>query len=182
MGQKMDPHGLRVGVIKDWDSKWYAGKKEFSDKLVEDYKIREYVKKKLYVAGISKVEIERTASNVRVNVLTAKPGLALGKNGEIVNKVKEDLTKPSAYFYLAHEIAHCLTNANHGDKKFEEAIQKYNSKFSPKTASDPDDSYNKKYLPTFYKKDAWLDNAKSDEQFQKDLITKPWKKEKYFNY
>ena len=93
MGQKMDPHGLRVGVIKDWDSKWYAGKKEFSDKLVEDYKIREYVKKKLYVAGISKVEIERTASNVRVNVLTAKPGLALGKNGEIVNKVKEDLTK-----------------------------------------------------------------------------------------
>ncbi len=93
MGQKMDPHGLRVGVIKEWDSKWYAGKKEFSDKLVEDYKIREYVKKKLYVAGISKVEIERTASNVRVNVLTAKPGLALGKNGEIVNKVKEDLTK-----------------------------------------------------------------------------------------
>lgn len=93
MGQKMDPHGLRVGVIKDWDSKWYAGKKEFSDKLVEDYKIREYVKKKLYVAGISKVEIERTASNVRVNVLTAKPGLALGKNGEIVNKVKEELTK-----------------------------------------------------------------------------------------
>ena len=93
MGQKMDPHGLRVGVIKDWDSKWYAGKKEFSDKLVEDYKIREYVKKKLYVAGISKVEIERTASNVGVNELTAKPGLALGKNGEIVNKVKEDLTK-----------------------------------------------------------------------------------------
>ena len=93
MGQKMDPHGLRVGIIKDWDSKWYAGKKDFSDKLVEDHKIREYVKKKLYVAGISKVEIERTANSVRVNALTAKPGLALGKNGEIVNKLKEDLTK-----------------------------------------------------------------------------------------
>ncbi len=93
MGQKMDPHGLRVGIIKDWDSKWYAGKKEFSNNLVEDHKIREYVKKKLFVAGVSKVEIERTASNVRVNVLVAKPGQALGKNGEIVNKVKEDLTK-----------------------------------------------------------------------------------------
>lgn len=93
MGQKVDPHGYRVGVIKDWDSKWYAGKKEFSDNLIEDYKIREYVKKKLYIAGISKIEIERTASNIRVNVLTAKPGLALGKNGEIVNKVRDDLKK-----------------------------------------------------------------------------------------
>ena len=93
MGQKVDPHGYRVGVIKDWDSRWYAGKKEFSDNLVEDYKIRKYVKKKLYIAGISKIEIERTASSIRVNVLTAKPGLALGKNGEIVNKLKEDLTK-----------------------------------------------------------------------------------------
>lgn len=93
MGQKVDPHGYRVGVIKDWDSRWYAGKKEFSDNLIEDYKIREYVKKKLYIAGISKIEIERTASSTRVNVLTAKPGLALGKNGEIVNKLREDLKK-----------------------------------------------------------------------------------------
>ena len=93
MGQKVDPHGYRVGVIKDWDSRWYAGKKEFSDNLIEDYKIREYVKKKLYIAGISKIEIERTASSIRVNVLAAKPGLALGKNGEIVNKVRDDLKK-----------------------------------------------------------------------------------------
>lgn len=93
MGQKMDPHGLRVGIIKDWDSKWYAGKKDFSDKLVEDYKIREIVKKKLFVAGIAKIEIERTANNMRVNVLVAKPGLALGKNGEIVNKLREELSK-----------------------------------------------------------------------------------------
>ena len=67
MGQKMDPHGLRVGIIKDWDSKWYANKKDFSDYLVEDHKIRVYVKKKLYAAGISKIEIERTAKFVKVN-------------------------------------------------------------------------------------------------------------------
>jgi len=93
MGQKMDPHGLRVGIIKDWDSKWYASKKDFAEYLVEDYKIRAEVKKRLFVAGISKIEIERTAKNTKVNVYVAKPGLALGKNGEVVNKVKADLTK-----------------------------------------------------------------------------------------
>ena len=93
MGQKMDPHGLRVGIIKDWDSKWYANKKEFADYLVEDYKIRAEIKKRLFVAGISKIEIERTAKNTKVSVYVAKPGLALGKNGEVVNKVKADLTK-----------------------------------------------------------------------------------------
>ena len=93
MGQKMDPHGLRVGIIKDWDSKWYANKKDFAEYLVEDYKIRAEVKKRLFVAGISKVEIERTAKSTKVNVYVAKPGLALGKNGEVVNKVKADLAK-----------------------------------------------------------------------------------------
>lgn len=93
MGQKMDPHGLRVGIIKDWDSKWYANKKDFADYLVEDYKIRAEIKKRLFVAGISKIEIERTAKNTKVSVYVAKPGLALGKNGEVVNKVKADLTK-----------------------------------------------------------------------------------------
>jgi len=93
MGQKMDPHGLRVGIIKDWDSKWYAGKKDFAEYLVEDYKIRAEVKKRLFVAGISKVEIERTAKSTKVNVFVAKPGLALGKNGEVVNKVKADMAK-----------------------------------------------------------------------------------------
>ena len=82
MGQKMHPHGLRVGVIKDWSSKWYADSKNFADYLVEDQKIREYVKKKLYVSGISKIEIERTAKFVKVNVYTAKPGLVIGKGGE----------------------------------------------------------------------------------------------------
>lgn len=93
MGQKMDPHGLRVGIIKDWDSKWYAGKKEYADYLVEDYKIRAEIKKRLFVAGISKIEIERTAKSTKVNVYVAKPGLALGKNGEVVNKVKADMAK-----------------------------------------------------------------------------------------
>ena len=93
MGQKMHPHGLRVGIIKDWDSKWYADKKHYSDYLIEDHKIREYVKKKLYVAGISKVEIERTAKFVRVNVYTAKPGLVIGKGGNLAESLKEELKK-----------------------------------------------------------------------------------------
>ena len=88
MGQKMDPHGLRVGVIKDWDSKWYANKKDFANYLVEDHKIREYVKKKLYVSGISKIEIERTAKFVKVNVYTAKPGLVIGKGGKTIHSIR----------------------------------------------------------------------------------------------
>jgi len=93
MGQKMHPHGLRVGVIKEWNSKWYADSKNFADYLVEDHKIREYVKKKLYVSGISKVEIERTAKFVKVNVYTAKPGLVIGKGGQIAETLKNELQK-----------------------------------------------------------------------------------------
>ena len=93
MGQKMNPHGLRVGVIKDWSSKWYADSKNFSEYLVEDHKIREYVKKKLFVSGISKIEIERTAKFVRVNVFTAKPGLVIGKGGALAETLKNELSK-----------------------------------------------------------------------------------------
>ena len=93
MGQKMDPNGLRIGIIKDWNSKWYADKKNFSDYLVEDHKIREYVKKKLYVAGISKIEIERTAKFVKVNVYAAKPGIIIGKGGAGAESLKADVTK-----------------------------------------------------------------------------------------
>lgn len=93
MGQKMHPHGLRVGVIKDWDSKWYADKKSYSDYLIEDHKIREYVKKKLFVSGISKIVIERTTKLVKVNVYTAKPGLVIGKGGSLVETLKTDLQK-----------------------------------------------------------------------------------------
>ena len=93
MGQKMHPHGLRVGVISDWNSKWYADSKNFSDYLVEDHKIREYVKKKLYVSGISKIEIERTAKFVKVNVYTAKPGVVIGKGGNLAESLKQELSK-----------------------------------------------------------------------------------------
>ena len=94
MGQKVSPHGLRVGVIKDWDSKWYADKKNFADYLIEDNKVREYVKKKLYVAGVSKVLIERAAENkIRVIVLTAKPGMVIGRSGDGIEVLKKDIKK-----------------------------------------------------------------------------------------
>lgn len=94
MGQKVSPHGLRVGVIKDWDSKWYGDKKNFSDYLVEDHQIREYVKKKLYVAGVSKILIERSSENkIRVIILTAKPGMVIGRSGDGVEALKKGLVK-----------------------------------------------------------------------------------------
>ena len=92
MGQKVNPHGLRVGVIKDWDSKWYA-EKDFADKLVEDVNIRKFLKKKLYDAGVAKIEIERSADRVRVIVFTAKPGVVIGKGGAEIEKIKAELGK-----------------------------------------------------------------------------------------
>ena len=94
MGQKVSPHGLRVGVIKDWNSKWYADKNNFADYLIEDNKVREYVKKKLYVAGVSKVVLERQAENkVKVIVLTAKPGMVIGRSGNGIDELKAELEK-----------------------------------------------------------------------------------------
>ena len=93
MGQKVNPHGLRVGVIKDWDSKWYAEGKDFSQSLVEDYNIRKFLKKKLYQAGISKIEIERTADRVKVILYTAKPGQVIGKGGSEIDKLKAETQK-----------------------------------------------------------------------------------------
>ena len=92
MGQKVNPHGLRVGIIKDWDSKWYADA-EFSDFLVEDYNIREYLKKKLYSAGISKIEIERASDRVKVIIYTAKPGVVIGNGGAEIEVTKKELSK-----------------------------------------------------------------------------------------
>ena len=92
MGQKVNPHGLRVGIIKDWDSKWYA-EDDFADYLVEDYNIRKFLKKKLYNAGISRIEIERAAGRVKVIVYTAKPGVVIGKGGSEIEKVKGELQK-----------------------------------------------------------------------------------------
>ena len=94
MGQKVSPHGLRVGVIKDWNSKWYGDKKNFADFLAEDNQIREYVKKKLYVAGVSKVLIERSSeTKLRVIVLTAKPGMVIGRSGDGIEALKKGLVK-----------------------------------------------------------------------------------------
>lgn len=93
MGQKMDPRGLRVGVINDWNSRWYADAKHFGDYVVEDNKIRTFIKKKLYVAGISKIEIERTPKFVKINVFTAKPGIVIGKGGNLSEQLKVEVEK-----------------------------------------------------------------------------------------
>ena len=93
MGQKVHPHGVRVGIIKDWDSKWYADKNNFGDNLVEDYKIRKYLKKSLFSAGIAKIEIERTDSKVRIHIYTAKPGVVIGKGGAEKDKIKAQVEK-----------------------------------------------------------------------------------------
>ncbi len=92
MGQKVNPHGLRVGIIKDWDSKWYADA-EFSDFLVEDYNIRKFLKKKLYSAGVSKIEIERASDRIKVIIYTAKPGVVIGKGGAEIEVTKKELSK-----------------------------------------------------------------------------------------
>ena len=92
MGQKVNPHGLRVGVIKDWDSRWYA-EADFADNLVEDHKIRTYLKKKLYSAGVSKIEIERASDRVKIIIYTAKPGVVIGRGGSEIEKVKVEVQK-----------------------------------------------------------------------------------------
>ena len=99
MGQKVNPHGMRVGVIKDWDSRWFTSKKEFGDTLVEDYKIRKVLKKQLYGAGVPKIEIERTVDNqsgapkLKVSIYCAKPGMVIGKGGSEITKLQEQLAK-----------------------------------------------------------------------------------------
>ncbi len=113
MGQKVNPHGLRVGVIKDWNSKWFAEKKDFGDILVEDYKIRELVKKETFLSGVSKIEIERAANRVKLSVYTSKPGMVIGKAGAGVEELKkkvEKLTKKSVIINI-EEIKNPDTNA-----------------------------------------------------------------------
>ena len=93
MGQKVNPHGIRVGVIKDWDSRWFASKKDFGDTLVEDYNLRKVLKKQLYTAGISKIEIERDGKKVRLHIHCAKPGMIIGKGGSEIEKLKAQCEK-----------------------------------------------------------------------------------------
>ena len=92
MDQKVNPHGLRVGIIKDWDSRWYAEEK-YADNLIEDYNIRKFLKNRLYAAGIAKIEIERRSERVKVIIYTAKPGIVIGKGGAEIEKVKAELQK-----------------------------------------------------------------------------------------
>ena len=92
MGQKVNPHGLRVGVIKDWDSRWFA-EGDFADNLVEDYNIRKFLKKRLYASGVSDIEIERASDRVRVIIHTAKPGVVIGKQGAEIEKLKKEVAK-----------------------------------------------------------------------------------------
>jgi len=93
VGQKVNPHGLRVGIIKGWNAKWYANKKNFADNLIEDNQIRKFVKKELFSAGISKIEIERAAKRVKLNIHTAKPGVVIGKGGAGIEALKNKLTQ-----------------------------------------------------------------------------------------
>ena len=93
MGQKVHPTGVRVGIIKDWNAKWYADSKNFADYLVEDQKIRKFLKKKLFTAGISKIEIERTAKFIKINIYAAKPGIIIGKGGAGAESLKADVVK-----------------------------------------------------------------------------------------
>ncbi|MDE5557194.1 MAG: 30S ribosomal protein S3 [Ruminococcus sp.] len=93
MGQKVNPHGLRVGVIKDWDSRWYANKAEFGNNLVEDYNVRNFIKKNLYAAGVPRIEIERFADKVRIHIHCAKPGIVIGRGGTEIEKLRAKLEK-----------------------------------------------------------------------------------------
>lgn len=93
MGQKVNPHGLRIGIIKDWDTKWYANDKNYSEYLIEDVKIRKFIKKKLYISGISRIEIERAANKIKLNVNTAKPGLVIGKGGTGIEELRKEVEK-----------------------------------------------------------------------------------------
>jgi len=93
VGQKVHPKGLRLGIIKDWDARWFADKKSFSATLLEDVKIRQYIKKKLYVAGISRVQIERAANRLRISIYTAKPGIVIGRGGAEVEILRKELEK-----------------------------------------------------------------------------------------
>ena len=93
MGQKVNPHGLRVGIIKDWDSRWFADKKSFGDNLVEDYNLRAFLKKKLFQAGVAKIEIEKFANKIRLSIHAGKPGIVIGKGGSEIEKLKREVEK-----------------------------------------------------------------------------------------
>jgi len=98
LGQKVNPIGLRLGIVKTWESRWYAGKK-YADHTLEDFKIRKFVKNKLHHAGISKIEIERSSKNIRLKVFTSRPGIVIGKKGAEISKLKKEIEKK-----VSHEV------------------------------------------------------------------------------
>lgn len=113
MGQKVHPHGLRVGVIKNWDSRWFANDKDFGDTLVEDYNLRKTLKKQLYSAGVAKIEIERTKQKVRIHIHCAKPGMVIGRGGAEIEKLRlqcEKMLKKSVAIDIV-EVKHPDLNA-----------------------------------------------------------------------
>lgn len=91
MGNKVNPHGLRIGIIKDWDAKWYADNSQFSDLLIEDVKVRKFIKKKLFASGVARIEIERAANKLKINVHTAKPGVVIGKGGTGIEELRKQV-------------------------------------------------------------------------------------------
>ncbi|OQX27892.1 MAG: 30S ribosomal protein S3 [Desulfobacteraceae bacterium IS3] len=103
MGQKVNPVGLRLGIIKSWDSRWYAGKK-YAEYILEDFRVREFIKKKLYHAGISKIEIERSSKRIRLRIYTARPGIVIGKKGSEIDQLKKELEKMPGLNSHGHEI------------------------------------------------------------------------------
>jgi len=103
LGQKVNPVGLRLGIIKSWDSRWYAGK-NYADYILEDFKVREFIKKKLYHAGISKIEIERSSKRIRLRIFTARPGIVIGKKGSEIDQLKKELEKMPGLNSHGHEI------------------------------------------------------------------------------
>ena len=114
MGQKVNPHGFRVGVIKDWESRWYADSRNFADNLIEDFKIRKFVKKQLFAASISKIEIERAAKRVKLNIFTAKPGMVIGRGGSGIDALKkkvEALVKESTIMINIVEVKSAESDA-----------------------------------------------------------------------
>ena len=114
MGQKVNPKGFRVGVIRDWDARWYA-KKGFQDYLLEDYKVRKYIKEKLYASGVSRIELERAANRLRVNIHTAKPGIVIGRGGAEVEVLRKELENMTKFFFALLENCGILVLSIGGD-------------------------------------------------------------------
>ena len=118
MGQKVHPNGFRVGVIKNWDSRWFVKDEVFGDTLVEDYNLRKYLKKTLYAAGVAKIEIERDAKRIRIHIHCAKPGIVIGRNGSEIEKLRAQCQKFLKNDHVIINIVECEGDQNPGVRPF----------------------------------------------------------------